>query len=324
MRLLAGSLTALLLSAPIAAVAADLPPALPVKAPVMAPVVWNWTGFYLGGNAGYSWGRDPYEVAGGSTVRTRTFRSFGQPGESLLSDVTVAGPAFVGAGTANIDGPVAGGQIGYNWQNGAWVFGLETDLQWTGQRGSTNFCLIAGCPAGSFVANADYKLSWFGTARARAGWLVDPRVLLYVTGGAAYGQVKADYVAGVLGLPLLGFEHEHHASWLDDRRRHRRHAVAELDRQGRIPLCRPRQRGERCARRRLDGHHPGPDHHDGHSTRRLPGLQRHACGTTSSALASTITLRPRRLPRSAMQKPRAGPGAFCLTAPHLRNQWPQR
>lgn len=203
MRLLAGSLTALLLSAPIAAVAADLPPALPVKAPVMAPVVWNWTGFYLGGNAGYSWGRDPYEVAGGSTVRTRTFRSFGQPGESLLSDVTVAGPAFVGAGTANIDGPVAGGQIGYNWQSGAWVFGLETDLQWTGQRGSTNFCLIAGCPAGSFVANADYKLSWFGTARARAGWLVDPRVLLYVTGGAAYGQVKADYVAGVLGLPLL-------------------------------------------------------------------------------------------------------------------------
>ena len=83
------------------------------------------------------------------------------------------------------------------------MFGLETDLQWTGQRGSTSFCLTVACPLGSFVANADYKLQWFGTARARAGWLVDPRVLLYVTGGAAYGQVKADYAAGILGLPLL-------------------------------------------------------------------------------------------------------------------------
>ena len=197
------TLAALALSAPVSAMAADLPRALPVKAPVMAPVVWNWTGFYVGGNVGYSWGRDPYEVAGGSTVRTRTFRGFATPQPTLLSDVTAAGPAFAATGTANIDGAVAGGQVGYNWQTGAWVFGLETDLQWSGQRGSTSFCLTAGCPAGSFAANADYKLTWFGTARARAGWLVDPRVLLYVTGGAAYGQLKADYAAGILGLPLL-------------------------------------------------------------------------------------------------------------------------
>jgi outer membrane immunogenic protein len=204
MRLFLGTLSALILSAPIAAMAADLPPALPVKAPVMAPVVYNWTGFYLGGNAGYSFGRDPYTIAGTSTVRTRQFRAFGTPAETLLTDVTAAGPAFVGAGTANINGAVAGGQIGYNWQSAQWVFGLETDLQWTGQRGSTSFCLTAGCPVGDFVANADYKLQWFGTARARAGLLVDPRVLFYVTGGAAYGQVKADYTSGILGLPLLG------------------------------------------------------------------------------------------------------------------------
>jgi len=204
MRLLAGSLTALVLSAPISAVAADLPRALPVKAPVMAPVVYNWTGFYIGGNVGYSFGRSPYEVAGTSTIRTRQFRAFGTPAETLTSDVTAAGPAFIGAGTANLDGGVAGGQIGYNWQASAWVFGLETDLQWTGQRGSTSFCLTVGCPVGGFVANADYKLQWFGTARARAGLLVDPRVLLYVTGGAAYGQVKADYTSGISGLPLIG------------------------------------------------------------------------------------------------------------------------
>ena len=204
MNFVRGTLVALAVSAPVSAMAADIPRALPVKAPVMAPIVWNWTGFYVGGNAGYSWGRSPYEVAGGSTVRTRTFRGFDSVQPTLLTDVTAAGPNFIGTGTANIDGAVAGGQIGYNWQSGAWVFGLETDLQWTGQKGSTSFCLTAACPVGGFVANADYKLQWFGTARARAGWLVDPRVLLYVTGGAAYGQVKADYSAGILGLPLLG------------------------------------------------------------------------------------------------------------------------
>jgi outer membrane immunogenic protein len=195
-----GTLSALAFSLPVSAIAADLP----VKArPMPVAVVYNWTGFYVGGNVGYSWGRDPYEITGASSVRTRQFRAFGLPAETLLTDVTAAGPGFLGSGTADINGAVAGGQIGYNWQTGAWVFGLETDLQWSGQRGSTSFCLTVGCPLGGFVANADYKLSWFGTARARAGWLVDPRVLLYVTGGAAYGEVKADYTAGVLGLPLV-------------------------------------------------------------------------------------------------------------------------
>jgi len=201
MQILRGTLAVLALGAPIsAAMAADLP----IKALPMAPVAmaYNWTGFYIGGNVGYSWGRDPYDVAGGSSVRTRQFRAFGLPAETLVSDVTVAGPAFASSGTANIDGAVVGGQAGYNWQSSMWVFGLETDLQWTGQRGSTSFCLTAGCPAGSFVANADYKLQWFGTFRGRAGWLVDPRMLLYVTGGLAYGQFKADYTSGVVGLPL--------------------------------------------------------------------------------------------------------------------------
>src|SRR3954468_2950773 len=54
MRLMVGTIAALALSVPVSAIAADLP----VKAPIMAPVsVYNWTGFYGGGNAGYSWGR---------------------------------------------------------------------------------------------------------------------------------------------------------------------------------------------------------------------------------------------------------------------------
>jgi outer membrane immunogenic protein len=201
MRFLTATLAALALSAPLAASAADLPvKAQPVPPPV---VVYNWTGFYIGANGGYSWGRDPYDLAGASTTRTRVFRAFGLPAETLVSDVTAPGVAFAGSGTANIDGGVAGGQIGYNWQiDRTWVVGLETDIQWSGQRGSVAFCLTVGCPAGTFGVTADYGLRWFGTFRARAGVLVDPRVLLYVTGGLAYGEVKADYTSGIFGAPL--------------------------------------------------------------------------------------------------------------------------
>ncbi len=202
MKKLLGALAGIAFAAPLGtSLAADL--RLPVKAPVMAPVsVYNWTGFYAGVNVGYSWGRDPYDIVGATTTRTRVFRGFGTAGETLLSDVAAAGPGFAAAGTADIDGFVGGGQIGYNLQSGSMVWGLETDIQWTGQKGSTQFCLTAGCPLGSFVANADYHLRWFGTLRARAGILIDPRVLLYVTGGLAYGEIQADYSAGILGLPL--------------------------------------------------------------------------------------------------------------------------
>lgn len=68
------------------AAAADLPVKAPVyKAPVVTPP-YNWTGFYVGGNIGYSWGRQDNSVGGTSL------------------------------GTVNVDGIIGGGQVGYNWQ----------------------------------------------------------------------------------------------------------------------------------------------------------------------------------------------------------------
>ena len=99
------------------------------------------------------------------------------------------------------------GQLGYNWQTANWVFGIETDAQWTGQVGRTTvLCPVAGCfpaltavPAGVRTAAAlNDKLEWFGTFRGRGGVLVTPSVLLYVTGGLAYGSVQTD-------LDLSGF-----------------------------------------------------------------------------------------------------------------------
>jgi outer membrane immunogenic protein len=72
-----------------------------------------------------------------------------------------------------------------------WVFGVEADIQWTIQDGGISDCwdLISVC------AKASYALDWFGTARGRAGYLVFPDTLLYLTAGLAYGRVSADFSA---------------------------------------------------------------------------------------------------------------------------------
>ena len=160
------------------AMAADMP----VKAPPMPAAVplFNWTGFYIGLNGGYSWGRSSRDL------------NFFNP----LNGVTIATAA--GAGR-DLDGGVFGGQIGYNWQMSNWVLGFEADAQWTGQQGSTTAlcgvagCFLAGVPATvTTTATLTDKLEWFGTFRGRVGFAVMPTALLYVTGGGAYGSVKTD------------------------------------------------------------------------------------------------------------------------------------
>jgi outer membrane immunogenic protein len=81
-----------------------------------------------------------------------------------------------------------GGTLGYNWQNGQVVWGLETDLDWSGVKGDGN------CSRGS---NCEVKNDWLGTARVRLGLAMD-RWMPYLTGGLAYGDVKAD-VTGTHG-----------------------------------------------------------------------------------------------------------------------------
>ena len=110
------------------------------------------------------------------------------------NDVTL-----LGVGTASsarkMDGVIGGFQSGYNYQFGQWVLGLETDIQASGQKGSSVYGIAPGV-----TLSADHKLPWFGTSRTRLGVLVSPTVLLYGTAGVAYGQVKEDYTHTVAGV----------------------------------------------------------------------------------------------------------------------------
>jgi outer membrane immunogenic protein len=138
------------------ALAADLPRSVYREPAVVAPV-FSWTGFYIGANLGYGWG------SGDGTI-------------------TVGG---FGSGPISGDGSgiLGGGQIGYNWQAGPWVFGVETDFQGSGSKGS----VTATAPGWAMVATQ--KTPWFGTIRGRLGYAFD-RTLVYATGGGLYGNAE--------------------------------------------------------------------------------------------------------------------------------------
>jgi outer membrane immunogenic protein len=168
-----------------------------------------WTGLYVGVNAGYSWGQASTDVNVSTSDRTRVFRAFGLPAETLVSDVTVAGPSGAASGTTDVNGWLGGVHIGYNWQSQRWVYGVEADFQWTGEDGSISSCSGPAC------VNASYSLDWFGTLRGRVGYLLEPRSLLYLTGGLAYGHLSADYSASVAPMAAVSFsDSETRAGWV--------------------------------------------------------------------------------------------------------------
>jgi len=88
-----------------------------------------------------------------------------------------AGLNLGGGVGGDVTGVVFGGQLGHNWQFGQWVFGVETDIQYSGQ---DDTFFVGAVPV-------KQELNWFGTFRGRVGWAGWDRWLPYVTGGLAYG-----------------------------------------------------------------------------------------------------------------------------------------
>jgi outer membrane immunogenic protein len=155
---------------------------MPLKA--MPAPLDEWTGFYLGLNGGYSWGRSDTEFSGAG------FTPFSR--------------------TQDMNGGVFGGQIGHNWQvNRDWVFGIETDFQGTGQDGTAALPTVVAAPIAGIAlfpvtttGSLSERLDWFGTLRLRLGYEVTKPWIIYATGGLAYGQI--DTAATVTATPAGG------------------------------------------------------------------------------------------------------------------------
>lgn len=217
-KLLLGNVTLVALAVGALAISANTAVAAPLP-------LFNWSGFYVGGNVGGSWGQ-------------------------MSTSVSLADAPF-GSSTQRMDGWLGGLQAGYSTQSGIWVFGFETDFQLTSQnstaifagrtadipaipeipaipgtpgtpgtpailceriegvcvRGTIDIPAVPGTPAipgfpgvpgvpaipgVTGVANYRQELPWFGTFRARLGVTVMPTWLLYVTGGLVVGEITTN------------------------------------------------------------------------------------------------------------------------------------
>jgi outer membrane immunogenic protein len=152
------------------AFAADLPSRYAPPVYIPPPPVFTWTGLYAGGQIGYGWGRQTDNVfnAGGTPIST--------------------------IGSIDSSGVVGGAHLGYNWQTGLFVYGLEGDVNGASYQGSTFGPFAPGVPGVVAAAipglfgTATTAIPVQGSIRGRLGVAFD-RALIYATGGLALADI---------------------------------------------------------------------------------------------------------------------------------------
>jgi outer membrane immunogenic protein len=169
--------------------AADIAARPYTKAPPMVQV-YNWTGFYIGGDVG------------GVSQRDSGDSNFFQTGDPL-------NPLALSSSSSSF---IGGGHIGYNWQFApTWVLGIEADAQ--GLNAKNSFCRgldsnLTGCTdTGRGFATVESETKWLATVRGRLGWTFD-RLMVYGTGGVAFGEVDTNvgFNCLVAGCANSGFQ----------------------------------------------------------------------------------------------------------------------
>jgi len=153
--------------------AADLRSASPpiIATPALVQPAFNWTGYYVGANAGYGWGHACWTYVG--------------------TNLGPAGP--LDEGCHDTGGALVGGHFGYNWQAGLFVFGLEAQGDWANLKGSSLSL--------AFDDVNRTRVDALGLFTGKVGFAAN-NVLYYVKGGGAVAHNKADFYAATLpGLP---------------------------------------------------------------------------------------------------------------------------
>ena len=185
------------------AMAADLAYKAPPPAPPPPP---SWTGFYIGVNGGASWATAANSIPlAGLGLGTGTLPLYSQ----------------------GLNGFLAGGQIGYNYQSGKFLVGVEGDGDWSNIKGTTPCLVLFTCSA---------NMQWTADATVRAGVLPMQDLLVYVKGGASWTSVKYNFNDGGLLAPFAFDNLKRHRN--EGRRlarfRYGIHVCSALDRQDRI------------------------------------------------------------------------------------------
>ncbi|MGH6837862.1 MAG: outer membrane protein [Methylocella sp.] len=192
-----------------AALAADLPSRAPPPVFLPPPPLFNWTGFYVGINAGYHWSNSTLQFLGADSDGDAVGGGLGVAQDFGVIPLT---------GASNSSGFIGGGGFGYNYQINSFVLGLEVDFD--GATGSGNSSVVLDNPGAGFtiptLTQSQQRLEWLGTLRGRIGWTPIDHLLIYGTGGLAFGQSNASFsVVNPLAVPPLSAfaSNEAHVGW---------------------------------------------------------------------------------------------------------------
>lgn len=179
------------------------------KGPVTAPAtVFNWTGFYVGGNVGGAWQDatlDPDPNPSNFVIFQAT--NFFVPGRGVIvvPATTRPLPSFDLNSQA---GFIGGGQVGYNFQVQRWVLGIEGDIQTGGGRRSasagTTIPFTALTQPALITMDRTVRTDWMASIRARVGYALWDRVMVYGTGGVAFADAEVTATDTIMVPPGPG------------------------------------------------------------------------------------------------------------------------
>ena len=251
-RLLAGVASIALFAGP--AKAADV-----LTVALSAPAPSSWAGGYVGVTAGGAWGA--FGTATSTPVNPSNF----------FSDAAVVGAInAAGANSAKTNVFATGIEVGYNWQNGPFLLGVEADLQSLHLNGAASSGAIRYPDGGGqFVVTSYSAANWLFTARARAGLVAGNGALFFLTGGLAVTHLNTDFVfspangvaesakldAAKAGYVIGGGAEAPLTDRLSVKAEYL-HDVVEMDRRGRHRICAHQQLDDvpRIRSHRLIGH----------------------------------------------------------------------
>jgi outer membrane immunogenic protein len=168
--------------------AADLPARTYTKAPTVVPV-YNWTGCYIGVNVGGGSNRETY-----TNVNPNRLPNFD-------------------LGSERANGAMGGGQVGCDYQISNWVIGAQGMFDATGFKGSNHVVPAFGSSQFPNIFDLSSSASWAATATARLGYAIEPQLLVYARGGAAWMRSSLNYAITGMGVVDTYTAAETRAGW---------------------------------------------------------------------------------------------------------------